>query len=84
MAVWTDDAGHPLMWFHMSAGNIVAKSPRPNAIEKVHEISGVLQARLMGEEGELYDAAGRARYPNAPEKDTQKAERNARPWWKRW
>lgn len=84
MAVWLDDAGEVQMWFHLFEGNIIGKNPRPPALAKMHGLSEALNARLIGDEGEIYDAAGNASYPDFPDQETQKAERSARPWWKFW
>ncbi|MGJ8610652.1 MAG: hypothetical protein ACSHWY_06135 [Octadecabacter sp.] len=84
MAVWLDEAGNPQMWFHMFEGNIIGKNPRPPVIAKMHDLSVTLQARLMGEEGEVYDAEGNVSYPDFPEPQTQKAGHDVRPWWKFW
>ena len=72
------------MWFWMSDGNIVGKNARPDALAKMHKLSIVLDARLMGDEGEIYDAAGNASQPDFPTPDMTKAGTHARPWWKFW
>lgn len=87
--VWKGDDGNIRMWFWMSEGNIVGKNPKPEAIAKMHEIAVALDAKLIGDEGEHYDAAGNASHPDFPApqpqgSDTRKAEAKPRPWWKFW
>ncbi len=82
--VWIAEDGTEQMWFWMSEGNVMGKNPRPAALAKMYEISEKLNARLMGDEGEIYDAEGQASYPDFPEENMQKTEPKARPWWKFW
>lgn len=83
-AVWSGEDGMGRMWFWMSDGNIVGKNARPDALAKMHKLSIVLDARLVGDEGEIYDAAGNASHPDFPTPDMTKAGTHARPWWKFW
>lgn len=84
MVFWLAKDGTEQMWFWMWEGNVMGKNPRPSAVTKMHEISEKLNARLIGDGGEIYDAAGNASYPDFPEPETQKAEAKPRPWWKFW
>ncbi len=84
MAVWLDQAGDVRMWFYLIEGNVVGKNPRPEALAKMHAISELLDARLLGDEGERYDASGTASYPEFETAQTQRAGKHVRPWWKFW
>ncbi len=84
MAVWLGEDGAERMWFYLSEGNAVGKSPRPDGLAKMHSFSLLLAARLIGEEGETYDAEGNASYPQLGKVDLPKAEPTSRPWWRFW
>ncbi|MDB4213880.1 hypothetical protein N9741_03310 [Octadecabacter sp.] len=83
-AVWVNKDGGGRMWFWLDEGNIVGKNPRPDAVAKMHAISVLLDAKLIGDEGEHYDASGNASHPDFPAPEANKAGTNARPWWKFW
>lgn len=84
VAVWLDHDGEVHMWLHLFEGNVVGKNPQPDAIDKMHALSVVFDAKLIGDEGEHYDADGTATYPEFKVLETQKAGAMPRPWWKFW
>jgi hypothetical protein len=58
----------PLAWFSWSEGSIDARNPDTATLRKMHEIAKALNARVQGDEGELYNADGQpqaSRDPNA-------------------
>ena len=59
-----------ILWH--SNGNIYAKNPDRETLRKMYLIAGVLQAKVQGDDGEVYNAGGVVT-------DTQ-----ARRWWKVW
>lgn len=48
--------------FEFDAGNVRVANPTREAIEKAVEISTALSARVMGDDGELYEAGGVVRH----------------------
>jgi hypothetical protein len=60
IAVWT---GHPesdTVWFRYHAGAVVVSNPDEAVRRRMFEVAAALGARVQGDEGELYDAEGRA------------------------
>jgi hypothetical protein len=47
-----------LAWFAWYSGNIDTRAPDRATLRKMYEIAEALQARVQGDEGEIYDAAG--------------------------
>lgn len=47
------DGPWPVWW--TVNGEVVTKNPEPSAIEKMKAIANALQARVIGDDGEVYD-----------------------------
>lgn len=84
LAVWTayseDGLNGIHSWFRYSNGNIDVKNPDDEIISKMLLIAEALQAKVQGDEGELYE-----------ENDYNKIVMprvlgpiNRKPWWKFW
>jgi hypothetical protein len=58
IAVWTAYSGHGvggnLAWFSYWRGEVCVKNPDQEIISKMRQIARALQARVMGDEGEVY------------------------------
>lgn len=54
---WSRGGVRPPMWH--SEGCIVSSAPEPEVAAKMHEPAQQLGARVVGDEGEEFDAAGR-------------------------
>ena len=58
LAVWTAYSGHGqngnMAWFDYRNGNVTVKNPDEEILDKMVDISGVLSAKVQGDEGELY------------------------------
>ena len=69
------------VWFSYSRGNISVKNPDDETRIKMHAISQSLNARVQGEEGELYDKFGvsdwQAPKPRIEQEPTKR-------WWQFW
>jgi hypothetical protein len=85
LAVWT---GHPehgkrdgFAWLWLSAGNIEAKNPDVPTLKKMWAIAQAFQAKVQGDDGELYDSSGQI-VPRDDQSATP-APRN-KPWWRVW
>ena len=78
IAVWTGYTGHGrdgnMAWFSHAGGNVVAKNPDPEILDKMVRIAKVLGATVQGDEGEHYPAA-------APDAGAPAAGREGRSGW---
>jgi len=58
LAVWTAFTGHAIdgnkAWFDYRDGRIVVKNPNDEMIRKMKTVAAHLNARVIGDEGELY------------------------------
>lgn len=81
LAVWTKYSGNGLdgnfAWFDYSNGNIVCKNPDDEIIKKMLDIAQRLNAKVQGDEGELYE-------PTVGKEITDKQLNQEKPWWKFW
>lgn len=81
LAVWTKYSGNDLdgnfAWFDYSNGNFVCKNPDDEIIKKMLDIAQRLNAKVQGDEGELYE-------PTVGEEVTDKQLNQEKPWWKFW
>lgn len=80
LSVWTKYSGNGIegnfAWFDYREGNIVCKNPDNEIIKKMLSIASQLNAKVQGDDGELYEeSAGKVRIVKA---GAQK------PWWKFW
>ncbi|WP_321890312.1 hypothetical protein [Paraburkholderia bannensis] len=62
LAVWTayagTVAGRNMAWFDLRQGNVVVKNPDRVILEKMWELAQKLDAKVQGDECELYGASG--------------------------
>jgi len=64
LAVWTGYSGHhngSTVWFDWRRGNVVVKNPDVEILKKMGSLAQILSARVQGDDGEFYDAAGNPR-----------------------
>jgi hypothetical protein len=58
LAVWTAYSGHDpkgnMAWFDYFKGRIDVKNPDDEILEKMKQIAGALQAKVVGDDGEEY------------------------------
>lgn len=55
--VWRGATKYPETWFDWLAGNIVTKNPDRATLLKMLKIAAILNAKVQGDDGELYAAA---------------------------
>ena len=60
LAVWTGHARHE-GWFDYRRGRIVVENPDQEVLGKMYAIAQRLSARVVGDEGEVYDDKGELR-----------------------
>ena len=62
LSVWTAYSRHrengPMVWFDFRQGNVVVKNPDTEVLRKMWSLAEALSAKVQGDEGEVYDAAG--------------------------
>jgi hypothetical protein len=89
LSVWTKYSGNGLngnyAWFDYSRGSIVCKNPDDEIIGKMLDIAGRLNAKVQGDEGEIYErsADNKISYKHISESNDNPVD-NKKPWWKFW
>lgn len=84
MAVWTAYSKENTAWIWLDSSGIVAKNPDNEILRKMFQIAQVLDARVVGDDDEEYDADGEmvatddfSQHDIPPDSQAPK-----RPWWK--
>ena len=57
LARWSGKSVHSEPWLDWFHGNIYSKNPDQSIIQKMVEIANRLQAKVQGEDGEMYDGS---------------------------
>lgn len=74
LAVWTLYSKNGLndnyAWFDFRAGNVTVKNPDEEIKNKMIDIATRLNAKVQGDDGEIYDS--------------KSLTKDKRPWWKVW
>jgi hypothetical protein len=85
LAVWTKYSGDNIdsnhAWFDFRNGNITVKNPDGEIMKKMLSIAEKLEAKMQGDEGEIYDLSEIIKVSsilNIP------LNRIKKPWWKFW
>ena len=61
-AVWIGENGEPLAWFEWFAGDVATKNPDEETIEKAIRIAKHFNAKVQGDDGEVYPGGGQEPY----------------------
>lgn len=82
-ATWNGDCKYPDPWFDYSEryGCIDTKNPDEKIIAKMLEIAARLNAKVQGDDGEIYRTPTETYYE---EDEQEPGSEVKRPWWKRW
>jgi len=79
LSVWTSYSKHEengnMAWFYYLRGNISVKNPDEEILKKMYLLSESLDAKLQGEEGEIYDKDGQSNWKELRYKESTKK------WW---
>jgi hypothetical protein len=85
---WND---HPTLkepsfrpWFDYWKGTISTKNPDVHVISKMLQIASVLNARVQGDDGEIYTEEGLQEFAALDKLREELDQRNKKPWWKFW
>lgn len=85
LAVWTAYSGEGVdqnhAWFSLSNGNIVVKNPDTEIINKMVDISNYFNAKVQGDEGELYQKED---YLKSQINVAKNPPGQKKPWWRFW
>jgi hypothetical protein len=84
LSVWMLYSGHGvggnMAWFDYWRGCVVVKNPDEEILIKMYQVAQAFQAKVQGDEGEIYDQYGQSNWKevHAPRPVDKK------PWWKFW
>ena len=81
-ALWSGKSEYPDPWFDWFEGNIYTKNPDDALIDKMVEMAKKLDAKVQGDDGEIYIGGGRNNFLPAPDYAST-ASAPKKPWWKR-
>jgi len=71
-------------WFSYWEGSIYTKNPDAPTIRKMMQIASALNAKVQGDEGELYTEEYLAELESAEEGKTSSIQQEKKAWWKFW
>jgi hypothetical protein len=57
-AAWWSEPGEYRCWLDYKKGNLYAKNPTPEFIDKMAQIAKVLSGKVQGQDGEVYPGNG--------------------------
>lgn len=87
LSVWTaysgNGVGENYAWLNYDSGNIVVKNPDEEIISKMVDISLKMEAKVQGDEGEIYQRMPDGKIASR-QLDGIKAKGNNKAWWKFW
>jgi len=86
LAVWRSYSGHQedgnKAWMYLFDGSVIAKNPDEEILAKMCRIATELEARVQGDDGELYTEDNLEGV--LPETAGDDASPERQPWWKFW
>lgn len=78
---WSGPSAHPEAWFNWMGGDIHAKNPDDAMIEKMVQIANELNAKVQGDDGEIYLSGGVIL--NGPKVADVQQSTTPKSWWRR-
>ena len=86
LSVWLRYSGHGkdgnMAWFDHSEGNVTVKNPDDEILRKMFSIAQSLNAKVQGDEGEVYAANGQSNWQELKQQTNPPAA--GRKWWQFW
>lgn len=88
LAVWTgfsgQDKDQSMVWFDYSDGNIKVHNPDEEIIKKMYLIAVALNARVQGEECEVYGKDGLSNWQELKVEGEKMRAVESKKWWQFW
>ena len=88
LSIWTSYSGHGengnMAWFDFRDGRITVKNPDKEILGKMYSIASAFEAKVQGDEGEVYDANGNPQEPTHNIRSFESVGKSKKPWWKFW
>lgn len=88
LSIWTryskDGVKGSHAWFDYNDGNIVVKNPDKEIISKMQEVANSLDAKVQGDDGELYLSNTESDNSNDSLASDDINKNAQKPWWKFW
>ena len=84
-AVWSGPSKYPDAWIDYFEGCLFSKYPDEPLIDKMVQIAKLLDAKVQGDDGEIYLGGGQEPYhEDADEEETNEpSQESRRSWWQR-
>lgn len=88
LSVWAayskhEEAGN-MAWFDHYKDRITVKNPDEEILIKMHTIASALEAKVQGDEGEIYDSNGQSNWQVLRGNAESGSCTTKKPWWKFW
>jgi hypothetical protein len=88
LSVWLAYSGHEkngnMAWFDHFENRITVKNPEEEILIKMYAIALALEAKVQGDEGEIYDFKGQSNWHEFQENAEVEPGLAKKPWWKFW
>lgn len=68
-ALWSGPSSYPDPWLDWFSGNIYSKNPDDPIVDKMVEMAKQLDAKVQGDDGEIYIGGGPKNFLPRPERD---------------
>ncbi len=83
---WINHPQNIRPWFEYYEGNIITKNPDKDTIRKMLNIANALQAKLQGDDGEVYKIStlNKIIHHDEFENNNTTDTTSKNPWWKFW
>ncbi len=90
LSVWLEYSGHEkdgnMAWFDYFEGNISVNNPDEEIIKKMLQIAQALNAKVQGDDGEIYDGDknGNLSWQESNVKGEAATQCSSKKWWQFW
>ena len=88
LSVWVAYSGHDknknMAWFDHFENRITVKNPDEEILIKMHKVALALDAKVQGDEGEVYNSMGESNWQELHEDIMPITGLPKKPWWKFW
>jgi len=88
LTVWVGYSNHDkdgnMAWFDYFEGNIKVKNPDDEILKKMYQIARSLNAKVQGEECEVYGENGQSNWQELKAQGEAMRESTSKKWWQFW